>query len=345
MSDQLRPHWVIINISVSIVAVAMLVLMFTSVFSLYRGYVRSQNAVDVAFRELEVAAIDGFASVFEDESALPWEDAMSVAGTINVILDEIHLEGEHDQAAWDKYTKLAEESTQAQSTSKIAHAVTLPEVGKGRQKKRRRREKKLAVLQWGDVWLRLELNKALKMKMAELNAKMPGLVREQIHENPVSENEKVMAQHFLGMDTLKFDYFEATSIHSNLTRKEAEVIFFVSMSTGGQLKVGGKVAAKGDFTYEIIIEGFSGEAPEIFADLDYKRRIVNAAWVDRLNCDFKRARATCYDDYHEEDTICTWFMNLKLGQEKHAFLKQLSFEVRQVLRSRLNQIVPLRLEP
>merc|ERR1711879_386485 len=73
---------------------------------------------------------------------------------------------------------------------------------------------------WGNTWIKLEMNRLLDWKKEEMNNNTAAMV-EQMGSPQMSDDPQVKIDAFSGLDSMKFDTFEATRVLTDLEKSSA----------------------------------------------------------------------------------------------------------------------------
>merc|ERR1719379_1092634 len=96
---------------------------------------------------------------------------------------------------------------------------------------------------WGNTWIKLEMNRLLEWKKEEMNKNTAAMV-EQMGSPQMSDDPQVKIDAFTGLDSIKFDKFEATKVVTDLEKSSAVAYMQLKGHTTRPLRANGKANTK-----------------------------------------------------------------------------------------------------
>jgi hypothetical protein len=309
---------------------------------LWEAYNIGEDAADAVMDTLGLESEEAF-DIVEEGQEMP--DTGSFGDTMTALLNRAGIgpdeEDMHSPEAWARRFEMSARDSEGKPEHEQFMALQSTVITNDNG------SKTADGIQWGDTWMRMEINQMLEQKREELNDDMYDLVEDKMTQVPLPHKPKLEIDYFTGLETLFIDEMEVTEMHSDLDNGKAVVHLRVGMhsgtlNAGGRFRTNAKRGTKW-YSFKMAVHGFNGEAKRMDAHMDWEDRKITKADVNRVNRRYSNIDATCYskNNPNKKDGLCTMIMRKKLKGNKALMEQKLSTKVTDGLQAKIDAKVPM----
>jgi len=196
---------------------------------------------------------------------------------------------------------------------------------------------------WGDTWLQLEMNRFLEWKRDQMNNNTAEMVAA-MGQPQMSDAPNVKIDAFTGIDSIKFDKFEATRVVTDLDTSTAQAYLQMKAHTTLPLRAKGKASAKKNgqgawYHFTIQVNNFWIHARKIKAEaslgLPPSVSKASVGWVDS---GFGQLDCVCYNKKQpwKKDGLCTKYMQGAMEKARPSMIYKISKKLTTSLQEKLD---------